>query len=620
MSAKQTMDIVRLIQSNPISNLTNASNSLLIEKINEKFTSEQQQLFIASFYCYLNYHSTNDYVIDMDDIWKWLGFSRKDPCKRMLEKHFTKNVDYKISTEVSHPNVGNSEKDELKGGRPKEIILLNIDTFKSLCMLAGTGKSKEIRSYFIKLEDIMNAVVSTEANELKNQLQIQKTENEQINKALLREREKSMMHRHNMLLQQYGNVPNIVYIILVKFLEAFDNTVINNLNDCRKVKFIIKIGESRKGLNWRYEEHKGKYSECIILDCFPVKRSHDFESFLHKKLAAYRCKTLEGHENERELFLVGGELTNATVENLVKQNIKDFNNDDMLIAQLQSDLETSNARIEQLTSQIENANNINEARLLEKFDKIVEEKIDDMKIVLLEEMRKINVKSQLKLTNNFGERYHALGQKVQQINPETMTVVKVFESVADVSKTLKVPRNSLEKAIREKTVYQNFRWIHLDETTTDSCSIEPTRSKKFEQDTGYVAKLNKTKDKILAVYLDGQKASIENGYKSCAYLDHYIKNTKLVDGVYYVRYKSCDENLKKDFLQRTGNKEIVLYKTNGIGVYDLEKKLIKEFKSKHDCISNTDIGNKSITRALNTGESYNNYYYKNLHNKIVIKI
>ena len=32
----------------------------------------------------------------MDDVWKWLGFSRRDPCKRLIEKHFTKNTDYKI--------------------------------------------------------------------------------------------------------------------------------------------------------------------------------------------------------------------------------------------------------------------------------------------------------------------------------------------------------------------------------------------------------------------------------------------------------------------------------------------------------------------------------------------
>ena len=31
----------------------------------------------------------------LDSIWKWLGFY---PCKVVLEKHFTKDIDYKIIT------------------------------------------------------------------------------------------------------------------------------------------------------------------------------------------------------------------------------------------------------------------------------------------------------------------------------------------------------------------------------------------------------------------------------------------------------------------------------------------------------------------------------------------
>ena len=55
-------------------------------------------MFLASFYSYLNYDSKNDYVIDLNDIWKWLGFARKDFCKVVLERHFEKDSDYIIKT------------------------------------------------------------------------------------------------------------------------------------------------------------------------------------------------------------------------------------------------------------------------------------------------------------------------------------------------------------------------------------------------------------------------------------------------------------------------------------------------------------------------------------------
>ena len=59
-------------------------------------TEMQQQMFVSSFYCYLNYHQTNDFVIDLDIIWKWLGFHAKQNAKILLEKCFIINKDYTL--------------------------------------------------------------------------------------------------------------------------------------------------------------------------------------------------------------------------------------------------------------------------------------------------------------------------------------------------------------------------------------------------------------------------------------------------------------------------------------------------------------------------------------------
>jgi hypothetical protein len=52
---------------------------------------------LTSFYCYLNYNTTNDFVIDLDDVWKWVGFSVKIKAKTLLEKYFKEEIDYKKS-------------------------------------------------------------------------------------------------------------------------------------------------------------------------------------------------------------------------------------------------------------------------------------------------------------------------------------------------------------------------------------------------------------------------------------------------------------------------------------------------------------------------------------------
>ena len=89
----QPINIVKLIEENPNTKLSKPYQSKLINKLKDSFSTEEQQLFISSFYCYLNYKS-DDFVIDLDDIWKWLGFSQKIKAKVLLEKQFIIDKDY----------------------------------------------------------------------------------------------------------------------------------------------------------------------------------------------------------------------------------------------------------------------------------------------------------------------------------------------------------------------------------------------------------------------------------------------------------------------------------------------------------------------------------------------
>ena len=64
--------------------LSNDYNVKLLKKIKTIFTDFEQQLFLSSFYCYLNHHPINDFVIDLDHVWKWLGFNQKYNAERLL--------------------------------------------------------------------------------------------------------------------------------------------------------------------------------------------------------------------------------------------------------------------------------------------------------------------------------------------------------------------------------------------------------------------------------------------------------------------------------------------------------------------------------------------------------
>jgi len=157
----QNINIIKLMEENPNTKLSKPYQGKLINKLKDNFSTEEQQLFITSFYCYLNCKS-DDFVIDLDDIWKWLGFFKKVKAKELLEKNFKLDIDYK--TDFSRENS--------TGGRPSDKFMMNIKTFKKMCLKANTSKANEIHEYYIKLEETLHEVIDEESNELRLQLEM----------------------------------------------------------------------------------------------------------------------------------------------------------------------------------------------------------------------------------------------------------------------------------------------------------------------------------------------------------------------------------------------------------------------------------------------------------------
>ena len=190
---QQALNIVELIETNPITRLNETYNVKLLDKIKTNFTEYEQQLFLTSFYCYLNYNKKTDFVIDLDNIWEWVGFSQKIRAKNLLERHFTHNVHYTIllaqtsdqnETSKNIAPEGSGAKKDTRGGHNKEIIMLNIDTFKKFCMKAGTKKADEIHDYYLKLEEIIQEILEEQNTELQQQLENEKEEKEKLSEEL----------------------------------------------------------------------------------------------------------------------------------------------------------------------------------------------------------------------------------------------------------------------------------------------------------------------------------------------------------------------------------------------------------------------------------------------------
>ena len=156
----QDLNIVELIEKSPISKLSNTCNNKLLVKIKDNFTNYEQQLFISNFYCYLNYDPNIEFIIDLDNIWKWIGFGQKYTAKRLIDNYLIENTDYKVFA----PQLGGAKKEQ-RGGHNKEIIMMTINAFKRICLKAGTKKASEIHNYYLKIEDTMTELINEDAIE-----------------------------------------------------------------------------------------------------------------------------------------------------------------------------------------------------------------------------------------------------------------------------------------------------------------------------------------------------------------------------------------------------------------------------------------------------------------------
>lgn len=313
----QKLDIVELIELNPITKLSKPYQGKFIEKIQKDFTESQQQLFIASFYTFLNYNTTIDFVIELENIWKWLGFSRKDPAKVVLEKHFIKDTDYKIikAPETSgaafkKSDSGDKPAPEVSGaaftrnlggaGKNKEKILMTINTFKKLCLKSHTKKADEIHDYYIKLEELIQETVTEESDDLRLQLQEQKTQ--------------FIQDKETILLNSY-NKKSIVYLIKITI----------TLNDT--ISILYKFGYTdhiRKRLN----DHKRDiYKDCTLelIYCIESKNSPVLENRLKSYLTDTEYRKDKVFETQNSKVKIQTELLDINDITIIQDELIEMN-------------------------------------------------------------------------------------------------------------------------------------------------------------------------------------------------------------------------------------------------------------------------------------------------------
>ncbi len=649
MEENNIFDIVNFIEKNPLSRLSKDYESQLINKIKSSFTTSQQQFFLTNFYTYLNYDNSNDFVINLDDIWKWIGFSRKDPAKRLLDKYFVKDIDYKISL---HQSVEQNH----RGGQNKEQILLNINSFKKFCLKSDTKKADEIHDYYVKLERLLQETILEETDELRKELQI-KT-NELI--------EKDNKHKNELKISK-------------------DNTLINShkgkrcvyIGEIEENKF-IKIGSTKETYE-RKKSHIKKYGNFIFLEIFQCDNFREVEEnilndpIIKKNLyrepinnhVSQEVVLLSDNFNYEQLISIVKKYVSQvyflTPEQILEKQKYEIEERKLIIEEKKIELEKmkiiyniennnqeickiynynidnknidnkniDNKNIDDNNENIDNNNkNIDNKNIDNENIKIINNKEIKQKISNEETEKEINKQfnKQLKLTENNNIvkskleskenskilNKKPLGRKIQKIDPCNLNnIIQVYDSMIYL---LRAPENegcnksNIQDAISFNRIYKGYRWNFVENGDDPNISkAEPTKLTKNPPIINTIIKLNESKSEIIETYPTKKDLIKELGITKNK-LRHIINNNEIYNNHYYIEYSDCPSYLLNNYNKPINKNSSTISKS--IKRINPITNEITIFESFNDIYIKQGISSVSIRKAIDNKKEYSNYLWE----------
>ncbi len=142
-----------ILTINNISNSYDSSSPIDLLNINEFIDNYQydiDKLYIDKFWNSIN---SNEWISIDDNLLKWIGYNcirdtdNKKSYIKLLERHFDINIDYKMINKDSLVN-----RDHMV---PNIWMIINPNIFKQTLMMLHTERAKQIRNYYLTLEQIL---------------------------------------------------------------------------------------------------------------------------------------------------------------------------------------------------------------------------------------------------------------------------------------------------------------------------------------------------------------------------------------------------------------------------------------------------------------------------------
>lgn len=439
----ENIDIIDLVENNPIEKINETKYQyILIEKLQSNFINSEELLFLQNYYSYFKYDYQNDFVIDLDDVWKSLDFTQKYHFKCLLEKNFTIDKDYIINDTIKN------NKKSGRGGHNKIFIMINIDTLKKLSLKSRTKKSNEFYENIDKLQKIINEtlqeIINDESNEKRiNELRLQLEEKDTIITKKDSEIDKI----------KYEKMKEIEAVIISNFPLNTECVYLGRIdNFSSKNESLIKFGHTNN-LGHRVLDHRKTYKNFIVIHAFKVINKVEIETAIktHPRISKQLRQINVNGLNKTEMIAYDEEsFTIDSLVSLIKKIIHDktYNekNFDRLVEENRV-LKEENATLKE-----ENA----------KIDKIIEEHKKETHEHLLE-------------INELREKLADKIKIIDSINKDNESIYEtaVIPEEGNHPKFDETPLSNDQQQPQEETMEQRF-----DEFIDKMCIVDPKLHEK----------------------------------------------------------------------------------------------------------------------------------------------
>ena len=416
------------------------------------------------------------------------------------------------------------------------------------------------------------------------------------------------------------------------FIKAFHNKNIIYICKFKNIdeKFIIKIGSTQNikeriyNLNNQFEN-----IEPNILDIIEVNNYRKYEKYLHNhpyiKQFYYEFIKKDGAISN-ETYLTTEEQCNYII-NILNEDKKKFDIDAI-------ELENLRLKIEEKKSE----NNLIELKINEYKLKQTEIEAEIKKNEL--ELKKIEVE---KIGIEAIEHGEPAEQAEEQEQPEQESNYSYNFEIRKINNGIRVPKvyqydinnlkdpiniydspkelirvnsdifmSSLKNAIKNNTIYKNYRWIFVNRNEEPPAEIPETVDNNCKSPLiKYIAMIDIKKTKILNVFSTQKEAVATRNLKSNSFT-RAISQYSISSGHYWKYFDDCPIEMQNEYLLNNKLPEkYVSAKSKTVSqICPRTNEIIKTYNSKNEVINKFQMSMLTLSKFSENGNIHNGYRWK----------